>query len=51
MQYTYKDNRSTTVCSKMYLETLQYYINCGGNVFSRLLDASKAFDRVQYFTV
>ena len=32
----------------MYLETLQYYRNSGSNVFSCLLDASKAFDRVHY---
>ena len=30
------------------LETLQYYRNSGSNVFSCLLDASKAFDRVHY---
>ena len=29
MQYDYKDNHSTTLCSIMYLETLQYYRNCG----------------------
>ena len=48
MQYAYKDNHSTTLCSIMYLENLQYYRNCGSNVFSCLLDASKAFDRVHY---
>ena len=48
MQYAYKENHSTTLCSIMYLETLQYYRNCESNVFSCLLDASKAFDRVHY---
>ena len=48
MQYTYKENHSTTLCSLMYLETLQYYRNSGSNVFSCLLDASKAIDRVHY---
>ena len=48
MPYAYKDNHSTTLCSIIYLEALQYYRNCGGNVFSCLLDASKAFDRVHY---
>ena len=48
MHYAYKKNNSTTLCSLMYLETLQYYRNCGCNVFSCLLDASKAFDRVHY---
>ena len=43
MQYAYKDNHSTTLCSLMYLETLPYYRNSGSNVFSGLLDAPKAF--------
>ena len=29
-------------------ETLTFYINNGGTVFSTLLDATKAFDRVDY---
>ena len=49
MQYAYKENHSTTLYSIMYLETLQYYRNiCESNVFSCLLDASRAFDRVHY---
>ena len=44
----HKENHSTTLCSLMYLETLQYYRNSWSNVFSCLLDASKALDRVHY---
>ena len=46
MQYAYKDTHSITLRSLVYFETLQYYRNCGSNVFSCLLDESKAFDRV-----
>ena len=31
-----------------YLETLQYYRQAGSHVYSCLLDASKAFDRIHY---
>ena len=29
-------------------ETIQYYTNSGGPVYLLLLDASKAFDRIQF---
>ena len=49
MQWAYnEDNHSTTFCSTVYLQTLQYYRNCGSNVLGCLLDASETFDRVHY---
>ena len=48
MQFAYKSNYSTTLCTMVYLETLHHYVNNGSNVYSCLLDASKAFDRVHY---
>ena len=36
------------MCTFMVLETIEYYRNNGGNVHAILLDASKAFDRVNY---
>ena len=32
----------------VYLETLHHYVNNGSNVYSCLLDTSKAFDRIHY---
>ena len=32
----------------VYLETLHHYVNNGSSVYSCLLDASKAFDRMHY---
>ena len=32
----------------MYIETINHYVNEGSNVYSCLLDASKAFDRVHW---
>ncbi|CAL4123305.1 unnamed protein product, partial [Meganyctiphanes norvegica] len=36
------------MCTFMALETIEYYKNNGSNVHTLLLDASKAFDRVNY---
>ncbi len=32
----------------MVQETISYYVNNGSNVYGLMLDASKAFDRVNY---
>ena len=48
VQFAYKNNFSTTMYSFLVGETIQYYRNNGSNVFALLLDASKAFDKVQY---
>ena len=39
---------SLSLCKVVYLETLQNYRQNGSQVFSCLLDASKAFDRMHY---
>lgn len=48
MQFAYKERHSTVLCSIIYIETLHHYNNNGSNVFSCLLDASKAYDRIHY---
>ena len=48
MQFAYKSQHSTALCSVVYLETLQYNRQHGSQVYSCLLDASKAFDRIHY---
>ena len=48
MQFAYKTQHSTASCSVVYLENLQYYRQNGSQVFSCLLDVSKAFDRIHY---
>ena len=35
-------------CTFVVNETIQYYINNNSHVFATLLDASRAFDRVEY---
>ncbi len=37
-----------SLCTSMVQETVSYYVHNGTNVYGLLLDASKAFDRVNY---
>ena len=48
MQFGFKPEVSTSLASSMFLETTDYYVKKGGRVFALALDASKAFDRVNY---
>lgn len=48
MQFAYKESYSTSLCSYLVTETIQYYRTRGSNVYMLLLDATKAFDRVKY---
>ena len=47
-QFAYKEGFSTSLCSFLVAETIQYYKTNGSNVFMLSLDASKAFDRVMH---
>ena len=48
LQFGFKEKSSTTMCTFMALETIERYKNSGNDVHVVLLDASKAFDRVDY---
>jgi hypothetical protein len=48
LQFGFKRNHSTTLCTSVVKETIRYYLNRGSNVYAMLLDASKAFDKVEY---
>ena len=47
-QYGFKKQHSTVNCTFVANEIIQYYLNNSTNVYAVLLDASKAFDRVNY---
>ena len=48
-QFGFKSKSSTTLCTTLVNETIQYYcVNGAKPVYLLLLDASKAFDRVSY---
>ena len=48
LQFGFKRKHSTTMCSMVMKECLAYYAVDGGSAFCTLLDATKAFDRVNY---
>jgi len=47
-QFGFKKQHSTVGCTFVVNEIIQYYLNNNTNVYSVLLDASQAFDRVNY---
>ena len=51
MQFGFKAKSSTTQCTFVLQETIQYYLNNDSRVYCVLLDASQAFDRVQYVSL
>ena len=48
LQFSYKSGSSTTMCSTMIRETISYFNHKGSNVYGLVLDATKAFDRINY---
>ena len=48
LQFGFKRHSSTVICTALLLETIEYYIENGSDCYLLLLDASKAFDRVEY---
>lgn len=48
LQFSFKPKHSTTQCSFVLNEVVQYYLSNKSNVHLCMLDASKAFDRVNY---
>ena len=46
LQFGLKEGLSTTMCTCMVQETVSYFVHEKSNVYGLLLDASKAFDRV-----
>ena len=48
LQFAYKQNHSTSMCTLTLKEVVKYYTSRQGQVYCCLLDASKAFDRVRF---
>ena len=48
LQFDFKKNSSTVICISMLKETIDYYNENQTDCYLLLLDASKAFDRVEY---
>ena len=51
-QFGFKSHSSTVLCTTMVNETIQYYYSNGAkSVYLLLLDASKVFDKVSFYTL
>ena len=48
LQFGFKPDIYTTMCTAVYMETVNYYTCRNTDVCSCLLDASSAFDKVHY---
>ncbi len=48
LQYGFKAKLSAVMATVVFMETVDYYLDKGGKVYSLALDATKAFDRVKY---
>jgi len=48
LQFGFKKKHLTSTCTMVLKETLSYYSVDGGNTFCTLLDATKAFDSIDY---
>ena len=51
LQFAYKKSCSTIQCVSMVTEVINYYRHNGSSVYMCILDASKAFDRVNLLTL
>jgi len=48
LQFGFKSKRSTGMCTMVLKEVIDYYVSNGSTVYCTMLDATKAFDRVDY---
>ena len=51
LQFAHKKSCSTIQCVSMVTEVINYYRHNGSSVYMCILDASKAFDRVNLLTL
>ena len=48
LQYSYQAGTSTTMCTWTAIETISYFLRNGSNVYSCIMDMTKAFDLVKH---
>jgi len=48
LQFGFSPKRWAAMCTMMLKETVSYYVKNSSNVYCTFLDATKAFDRVEY---
>ena len=48
MQFGFKPKHSTTLCTTLLKEIINYYVRRNSNIYCCVLDASKAFDKIYF---
>ena len=48
LQFSFKPGLSTTMCSTMVRDTISYFVHKNSTVYGLVLDATKAFDQLNY---
>lgn len=48
LQFSYQSNCSTNMCTWMVVETIDYFCRNGSDVFTSVMDMTKAFDNVSH---
>ena len=48
LQFAFKKQHGTTMCTAVVKSTVDYYLRYGSNVYSCLVDLTKAFDMVRF---
>ena len=48
LQFSYQKDCSTTMCTWLVLESIDYFMRNGSEIFSCFLDMKKAFDTVKH---
>ena len=51
LQFGFQRKTSTTMCTWLAVETINYFLRNGSDVFTRVMDKSKAFNLVQQSTL
>ena len=48
LQFAFKENHGTTMCTLLLKDTIQYYVDRQSSVYTCFVDATKAFDMVKF---
>ena len=51
LQFGYQDKISTSMCTWLVVETIEYFQRHGSNVYACVMDMTKAFDNVKHSTL
>jgi len=51
LQFGFQENTSTSMCTWLVVETIEFYQRHGSNVYACVMDMTKAFDNVKHSTL